>query len=64
MRLGFTQDYPDVACWLNNFELTDAQFSDLQKVAVEDAGIGHEDEGVRRWLDVAENRALADSWID
>lgn len=64
VRLGFTQDYPDVVRWLNNFELTDAQFSDLQKVAVEDAGIGHEDEGVRRWLDVAENRALADSWID
>lgn len=62
-RQGFAQDHPEVYRWLNTFELSDAQFSELQKVAIHDAGIGHEAEGVAAWLDDPQNRALTNSWF-
>lgn len=62
-RPGLADDMPDVVRWLDAFEMDDERFSAFEQTAVEEAGVGHEAEGVGRWLDDADNRALADGWF-
>lgn len=63
-RLGFDEDYPEVTRWLKNFELTDEQLAELERLVIQEKGVGYESEGVREWLSNPENRALADSWFE
>lgn len=62
-RKGFSAEQPEVAGWLADFKLTDDQIADLAQVVISDHGAGQEEEAVRAWLSVAENRALADGWL-
>lgn len=58
-RESFSQDYPDVAKWLNTFELNDEQLGTLM-ATVENAS--SEVEGAKQWI--AENEELVNSWFD
>ncbi|WP_431952117.1 ABC transporter permease/substrate binding protein [Actinacidiphila sp. bgisy167] len=49
-RDGFAGDEPRVAAWLKDFKLSEAELTGLEG-AVHKAGQGHEQDGVRRWLD-------------
>lgn len=61
-RDGFTDDFPELAEWLGNFEMdNDALFS--LEVLIVEAGAGNEPEAVEEWLENDENRELAESWI-
>ncbi|MCZ4118293.1 ABC transporter permease/substrate binding protein [Streptomyces sp. H39-S7] len=46
---GFGAKEPQVAQWLKDFKLTEAQLSSLE-AAIQDAGQNHEQDGVRAWL--------------
>jgi glycine betaine/proline transport system substrate-binding protein len=48
-RKGFAKDEPQVAQWLKDFKLSEAQLTSLEG-AIEDAGKGHQEEGVKAWL--------------
>ena len=63
-RLGFDDDYPEVTRWLKNFELSDEQLAELERLVIQEKGVGFESEGVQEWLSNPENRALADSWFE
>jgi len=58
-RESFSQDYPEVAKWLNAFELDDEQLGTLM-AAVENAE--SEVAGAKQWI--AQNEALVNSWFD
>ncbi|MEU5218082.1 ABC transporter permease/substrate binding protein [Streptomyces sp. NPDC020807] len=49
-REGFAADNPEVATWLKNFELTEAQLTGLEAV-IQETGKGKEQQAVRTWLD-------------
>ncbi|MFI0769262.1 ABC transporter permease/substrate binding protein [Streptomyces sp. NPDC021218] len=48
-RKGFSKDNPQVAKWIKNFKLDEKQLTSLES-AIQDAGKGKEQEGVRAWL--------------
>ncbi len=48
-RKGFSKDNPQVAKWIKNFKLDEKQLTSLE-AAIQDAGKGKEQEGVRAWL--------------
>jgi glycine betaine/proline transport system substrate-binding protein len=48
-RKGFSKDEPQVAKWMKNFHLDEKQLTSLEN-DVKQAGVGHEQEGVRTWL--------------
>ncbi|MFE7837698.1 ABC transporter permease/substrate binding protein [Streptomyces sp. NPDC057474] len=48
-RKGFAKKEPQVARWLKDFKLTDTQLTSLEG-AIQDAGKGHREEGVKAWL--------------
>ncbi len=56
-REGFAAKEPRVARWLKDFKLTEAQLTALEG-AIEDAGKGHQEDGVRAWL--KKNPGIAD----
>ncbi|MDY0340523.1 MAG: glycine betaine ABC transporter substrate-binding protein [Coriobacteriia bacterium] len=60
---GFTEEYPEVAEWLGDFEMSDEEISNLVNVVMNDYGQGREAEAVEAWLDDPDNRALVDGWI-
>lgn len=49
-RKGFASDEPRVAKWLKDFHLGEKQLTGLE-AAIQDAGQGHEQDGVRSWLE-------------
>ncbi|WP_150241477.1 glycine betaine ABC transporter substrate-binding protein [Nocardiopsis quinghaiensis] len=54
-RAGFSEEYPEITGWLENFELGDEELADLEVMTVTEEG-GYKDdpeEGARAWL--AEN---------
>ncbi|WP_096200588.1 glycine betaine ABC transporter substrate-binding protein [Bacillus sp. FJAT-45350] len=57
-RTGFTEDYPEVVQWMNNWFMDDASLGNLMAV-IKDTGDG--EEGARLWLE--ENRELVNAWI-
>lgn len=61
-RVGFEEDFPEVAEWMSNWEMTDEQLSSLN-AAVEEAGEGTEDwqEAAAGWIE--DNRDAVDEWI-
>jgi glycine betaine/proline transport system substrate-binding protein len=50
-REGFSEDQPEVAALLENFELTDEQFGELENMVVNDFGEGEEEKAVAAWLE-------------
>ncbi|MFJ9410026.1 ABC transporter permease/substrate binding protein [Streptomyces sp. NPDC101393] len=48
-RKGFAKDEPKVAKWMKNFHLDEKQLTSLEN-DVKQAGVGHEQDGVRTWL--------------
>ncbi|MGP3942010.1 ABC transporter permease/substrate binding protein [Streptomyces sp. 6N106] len=48
-RKGFSKDNPQVAKWIKDFKLDEKQLTSLE-AAIQDAGKGKEQEGVRAWL--------------
>ncbi|WP_255952862.1 ABC transporter permease/substrate binding protein [Streptomyces odontomachi] len=46
---GFAQKDPTVAGWLKKFKLDEGQLTSLEN-AIQDAGQGHEQDGVKAWL--------------
>jgi len=62
-RDGFTADFADVAEWLENFEMADADLASLEKLVIEDYGTGREEEAVEDWLSDPDNQDLVDSWM-
>ena len=62
-RDGFSADFADVAEWLENFEMADADLASLEKLVIEDYGTGREEEAVEEWLSDPDNQDLVDSWM-
>ncbi|QKV95919.1 ABC transporter permease/substrate binding protein [Streptomyces sp. NA02950] len=48
-RKGFSKENPQVAKWMKHFKLSEKQLGSLES-AIQDAGKGKEQEGVRAWL--------------
>ncbi|WP_138420060.1 glycine betaine ABC transporter substrate-binding protein [Aquibacillus sediminis] len=57
-RLGFEEDYPQVAEWFDNFMLNDMQLGSLMASLNE---ADSEPEGAQAWID--ENRELIEEWL-
>lgn len=62
-RSGFKADFPEVAKWLANFEMTDDALAELELLVIEEYGAGSEEKAVEEWLKDSANRRLVDSWI-
>ncbi|MEU8568710.1 ABC transporter permease/substrate binding protein [Streptomyces pathocidini] len=56
-RKGFAQDEPEVARWMKDFSLDEQQLTSLE-AEIQQAGKGHEQDGVRAWL--KKNPGMAD----
>lgn len=59
-RTGFAEDFPEVAEWIGNFELSADQLAELSQ-AVVDAGTGNEQQAAAEWLDA--NTDVVDGWL-
>jgi glycine betaine/proline transport system substrate-binding protein len=59
-RDGFEDDFPQVAEWIRNFEMTQEQLDELNG-AVEEAADGEERQAAREWID--NNRDVVDGWL-
>ena len=60
---GFSDESPEVAEWLGEFEMTDEQIADLVNVGMNEHGQGREAEAVEAWLTEPGNRELVDGWL-
>ncbi|MDZ7727328.1 MAG: glycine betaine ABC transporter substrate-binding protein [Dehalococcoidia bacterium] len=61
---GFAEDFPEVAGWLENFEMTDPQIAGLISVGLNDNNeFDMSPENVEEWLSESENQELVDSWL-
>ena len=59
-REGFEDDFPQVAEWIRDFEMTEEQLAELS-AAVEEAGDGEERDAARDWIE--DNRDVVDGWL-
>lgn len=59
-RSGFSEECPQVAEWIGNWEMDDQSLGSLSSLIIE-AGDGNEQEAVDEWLE--DNRDLAESWL-
>jgi glycine betaine/proline transport system substrate-binding protein len=50
-RDGFSEDQPEVAAMLENFQMDDEQFSSLENLVVNEFGEGEEQQAAQAWLD-------------
>lgn len=62
-RSGFSEDYPQVAEWFGNFELTDDQLASLEDLMFNTYESGQEAEAVDEWLEDPANAEAVESWI-
>jgi glycine betaine/proline transport system substrate-binding protein len=60
-RKGFREDFPEVAGWLQNFELDGATLADLEVAILVDGPEGKELESAKAWLE--ENRSVVEAWL-
>ncbi|UYQ61201.1 ABC transporter permease/substrate binding protein [Streptomyces peucetius] len=58
-RKGFSEEFPQVGKWLNDFKMTEEQLTGLE-AKIQETGKGKEQEAVRAWL--KENPDLAGKW--
>lgn len=61
-RPGFSDDFPDLAEWLQNFEMDPDSLASLEAM-IQEAGTGNEEDAVEEWLELDDNREMAESWI-
>lgn len=61
-REGFSEDFPEVATALQQFEFDAATLAQLEVAVLVDAEAGEELEGARTWLD--DNRDLVNEWLE
>ena len=61
-RSGFSEDFPQLAEWFGNFELTDEQLASLEDLMFNEYEDGQEAEAVDEWLQDPEHADLVDSW--
>lgn len=59
-RNGFSSDFPEVAEWIGNFEMTDQQLGTLS-ILINELGEGNEQEAARQWI--ADNQDVVDGWL-
>lgn len=59
-RVGFEDDFPEVAEWISNFEMTEEELATLN-ADVEEAEDGAEQEAAAAWIE--DNRDVVDGWI-
>ncbi len=62
-RDGFSDDYPEVAGWLEAFVLDDTQLAALEDMVMNQYGSGQEEAAIDAWLDDDANKALVDGWL-
>ena len=62
-RGGFSDDFPEVAEWFSNFELTADQIGELMDYVTVQAEDGEEQEYARQWLEDG-GREVADEWFN
>ncbi|MET8978610.1 ABC transporter permease/substrate binding protein [Streptomyces sp. NPDC004539] len=58
-RSGFAKDQPEVARWLKDFKMTEAQLTSLE-AQIQKSGKGKEQDAVRAWLKA--NPGLVEKW--
>jgi glycine betaine/proline transport system substrate-binding protein len=61
---GFSDEFSEVAAWIDNFTMGDDALASLEDLIINQYGEGEEEDAVAEWLSDADNRALADSWVD
>lgn len=49
-RAGFADDYPDIAKWVDGFQIDQEQFGDLENLILNEYDEGQEMEAVEEWL--------------
>jgi len=62
-RDGFSEDFPEVANWISNFEMSDEALASLEQLVINEYGSGQEEAAVEEWLSDPDNQALVDSWL-
>jgi len=62
-RDGFSDDFPEVAEWIGNFEMDDDSLASLENLVINEYGAGNEEEAVEEWLSDSANQALVDGWL-
>jgi len=62
-RDGFSDDFPEVAEWIGNFEMDDGSLASLENLVINEYGAGSEEEAVEEWLSDSANQALVDGWL-
>lgn len=63
-RLGFSEQYPEVAGWLSKFKLDDDQLAELEDLVVNKYGTGSESQAISEWLSNSRNQALVNGWLE
>ncbi|MEX2627318.1 MAG: glycine betaine ABC transporter substrate-binding protein, partial [Ilumatobacteraceae bacterium] len=59
-RPGFSEEFPEVATWIENFEMTFDQIHDLEG-RIADAGEGNERQAAAEWIEA--NQDVVDGWL-
>lgn len=59
-RTGFSEEYPQVAGWLENYEMSDDELGSLSAL-INEMGEGSEQEAAAQWIE--ENGDVVDSWL-
>lgn len=62
-RPGFSDDFPELAGWLENFEMPDDALASLEALVINEYDEGEEQEAVEEWLSDSDNRELVDGWM-
>lgn len=63
-RLGFSEQYPEVAGWLSKFKLDDDQLAELEDLVINKYGTGSESQAISEWLSNSRNQALVNGWLE
>lgn len=61
-RSGFSRDFPTIAEWIRNFEMSDEALASLEKLIIRDYGRGEEERAVDEWLDDPANQSMVRDW--
>lgn len=62
-RGGFSEDFPEVAEWISNFVMTDAQLASLEELVINEYGEGQEEQAVEEWLSDEANQEVVNGWL-
>jgi len=62
-RDGFSEEFPQVAEWLGNFEMNDDQLGTLEDLIINQYDQGQEEQAVEEWLSDSANQELVNGWL-